>query len=62
MAMVTMSEDHDPIFTSLTDGNYTEWEIWMEADLVEKGLCYDFIFNTYDSIFTFYHHFLNNMP
>ena len=38
-----MSEDRDPIFAPLTDGNYAEWEIRMEADLVEKGL-WDYVF------------------
>jgi len=27
-----------------------------------KPKCYNFILNMYDFIFTFYNHFLNNMP
>ena len=37
---VTMSEDCDPTFAPLTERNYAEWEIHMEADLVDKGLIY----------------------
>lgn len=38
-----MSEDRDPIFAPLTDGNYAEWEIRMEADLIERNL-WDYVF------------------
>jgi hypothetical protein len=43
MTTVTMSEDRDPTFAPLTDGNYAEWEIRMEADLVDKGL-WEYVF------------------
>jgi len=38
-----MSEDRDLTFAPLTDGNYAEWEIHMEADLVDKGL-WEYVF------------------
>jgi hypothetical protein len=38
-----MSKDRDPIFAPLTDGNYAEWEIRMEADLIERNL-WDYVF------------------
>jgi gag-polypeptide of LTR copia-type/Domain of unknown function (DUF4219) len=38
-----MSEDRDPVFAPLMDRNYAEWEIRMEADLVEKGL-WEYVF------------------
>jgi gag-polypeptide of LTR copia-type/Domain of unknown function (DUF4219)/Zinc knuckle len=38
-----MSEDRDLTFAPLTDGNYAEWEIRMEADLVDKGL-WEYVF------------------
>ena len=40
-----MSEDCDLTFAALTDGNYAEWEICMEANLVERGL-WEYIFGT----------------
>lgn len=43
MVTINMSQDGDPIFASLTDGNYAEWEILMEADLVEKCL-WEYVF------------------
>jgi len=38
-----MSDEREPVFPQLTDGNYAEWEIRMEADLVDKGL-WDYVF------------------
>ena len=38
-----MSEDCNPTFAPLMDGNYAEWEICREADLVDKGL-WEYVF------------------
>ena len=38
-----MSDERDPTFAPLTDGNYAEWEVRMEADLVDKGL-WEYVF------------------
>jgi hypothetical protein len=35
-----IDDDHDSHawFLLLSDANYTEWAMWMEAELIEKGL------------------------
>src|SRR5882762_5591929 len=38
-----MSNERDLTFAPLTDGNYVEWEVQMEVDLVDKGL-WEYIF------------------
>jgi len=38
-----MSKDRNLTFAPLTDGNYAEWEICMEVDLVDKGL-WEYVF------------------
>ena len=38
-----MSKDHDLTVAPLMDGNYAEWEICMEGDLVDKGL-WEYVF------------------